>query len=280
MGYTVIASNEKEGRVMAELLGDANGCTVWDGPVPKKGSFVDIGNGLRMSTPEYFFFRKANQLPAEKALMLGMELCGKYATKLTSPYVGDGYEYLRQARTSKEKLWKYLRQVQDTEEGKRALDILGDVAEGSASPMSTYLYLLTILAEEKDYVKHNKIDVSAVYDTEKGLAPRPYGSYLAYDVFWPEANVALVYSYNDMDQRDFEALECGGDVLVFNVTANDVKDGLVSAKISEAVHHAAARAKKDRPTHAIRRKDIWAVMEKPSYKSMALTWRDIHSHMA
>jgi hypothetical protein len=117
------------------------GVTVWTGPVPPD-SFTYYAPGVRMSTAEYFFLRKVNQLSLPKAVRLGNELCGKYRSSDTGGCAPtDDYTFMRVPRTDTDYIGSYLSRVADTEEGKRALEVLGLVVDGSASPMASYLHI-------------------------------------------------------------------------------------------------------------------------------------------
>lgn len=131
--YVILASSEEEAQAMRERAEESGatvrGVTVWTGPVPEEGSFEYISPTTRMSTPEYFFLRKANTLPDADAIATGDELCGYYATHLTRPDLAPGEVIpIDEPRTSVERIRAYLAQVEDTPEGKRALDIINRVA--------------------------------------------------------------------------------------------------------------------------------------------------------
>ena len=105
---------------------------LWEGPEPT-GSFVPIASGLRMSTPEFFAFRKSNQLDAVAASAIVAELMSNVRTSLTCRRVRAGeYEDLVKLdgpRMSARAYREYLEEVADTPEGARAIAILDMVTE-------------------------------------------------------------------------------------------------------------------------------------------------------
>lgn len=135
----VLATCEEDARLM-EAQVQANGgtvarTTIWKGVVPE-GSYMDIGDNMRMSTPEFFFLRKANEMPIDIAILLGTELCGLYATCLTvSDFPVWYWESIPEQRTTKAKLEAYLLQCPDAPECKHALKVLAEVVDGQTMPV-------------------------------------------------------------------------------------------------------------------------------------------------
>ena len=119
----------------AALMGaHVTGTLVWEGIIPPN-SYMWIDAYTRMSTPEFFFFRKANQIPEAEAIALGDELCGYYATSATkSDFPSWYWESIPEQRTTKELINAYLQPVADTDEGKQALAILAKVTDGKEMP--------------------------------------------------------------------------------------------------------------------------------------------------
>lgn len=111
-----------------------SGSNIWDGPIPD-GSFVALSPSMKMATPEFFFLRKANQLPFDEAVALGDELTGLYETRLTTYSMPEGeMSPLSEPRITKIELYAYLWQIDDTDEGKRALEVLDKVVSRLSEP--------------------------------------------------------------------------------------------------------------------------------------------------
>ena len=252
--------------------------SVWEGPVPE-GSFEMLSSGLRMSTPEYFFFRKANQLPFAEAVQLGCELCGKYRTSITQYDAGEEYDYLVHARTSTSILRSYLRGARGTKECKRARRVLRYVSDSASSPMATFLHLWLCLSRTHGGYGLARPEFSQVYDTQDGLAPSSAGPYLAYDLVWPTKHVALQHvGSHEPSESDRSALEAGfmhvvcvSDEDVKSLTRLDRMARRVAALLNTAVPD-------DNEKWCNTRKRLWRQLEVPSYPHMRLTLPDIESH--
>lgn len=252
----------------------------WSGPEPD-GSFVSIDRDVRMSTPEFFFLRRANTLPFAEAAQVGMELCGKYRTKLTCPSIGDRWDFLVEPRTTKKKIHRYLSQIKDTEEGKKALGVLSMVEDNSCTPMATFLYLSFSLPVEHGGMGMDAPHVSATYvddvyvndEPSHGFSifsPSSYGDMLAYDVCWPESGVAVSYVGDSQLSTDsISALvtekiphvylladDVLGDMEAFQDFANDVANGMGHG-------------------HYLIRHNI----EIPRFDGMMMTAHDLRSHL-
>lgn len=243
------------------------GINDWNGPVPN-GSFMKINSYVRMSTPEYFFLRMANGMPFDTAVKIGMELCGKYATSLTRPDLKDDYVFLMEPRTTKERIAAYLEQIIDTEEGKKALDVLECVVESASTPMETYLYMLLCMPEEHGGAGLKKPELSFVCEDEGGsFVPMSYGTHLAYDLFWREERVAVQYVGNGITARDFDALNVDGfDVHV--VSDDEDADGM--KKLVDDVAFAVSGRFPDF--------DKSLVGKMPAYERMTMTFNDLQTH--
>ena len=192
----ILARSETEGSIMAHQARArgqrVRGVSVWTGPVPK-GSYEFVSPTMRMSTPEYFFLRKANEYPLAQAVSLGLELCGKFRTVLTQYDRGGGYDFLRTPRTSRARIRKYLRGAESTKEGKRAKRVLRLVKDFCSTPVAAYLYLILCLPKSHGGYELKQPSLSAVFDDERGLLPRASGPYLAFDLCWEQNLLAVQY---------------------------------------------------------------------------------------
>lgn len=278
----ILATSQEEGermRAAAREKGQyVRGMSIWDGPVPR-GSFEILSNTTRMSTPEYFFFRKANQLPLAKAVALGIELCGKYRTSLTQYDRGEGYDFLKNSRTNKDTIRNYLRDVKGTKEGKRARRILRLLRDECSTPMACHLYLLLCLAEQHGSYGFSRAHFSVVFDAEHGFMPSSSGKYLAYDLCWPSKHVALQYTgTKPPSSRDLKALQTNG-MHVLYVTDSDVADPQKFDEMSRKLAKLLGEEVPE-PTAAWReaRDKLRKTMPVPDYDHMRLTMDDISEH--
>lgn len=127
---TVIANSNEElqvGLIHAQLNGmSVRDTNLWEGVVPPN-SFCEVMPTVRMSTPEYMAFRKANQLDHDSAVLVMCELLTPYTTDVINPNFGK-HEIRKNnfPHTTIEDMVVYLSPVMETEEGMKALEILHD----------------------------------------------------------------------------------------------------------------------------------------------------------
>lgn len=251
---------------------------VWEGPVPD-GSFHPISDTMRMSTAEYFFFRKVNQLPFAEAVQLGCELCGKFRTSLTQYDETDDYDYLLHTRTTTNRIRAYLRGARGTKECKRARRVLRCVSDNASSPMSTYLYLRLCLGRTHGGYGLPQAAFSHVYELGDGLAPSSSGPYLAYDLVWPDKKVAIQYvGATEPSDQQRAALEA--DVMrVICVTDDDVRN---PDRFDRIAHKAAQLIDIPLPQEDEKwlraRRRLCRQVSIPTYPHMRITLHDIEMH--
>lgn len=130
----ILATSDEKAKEMNELA-ERTGqrvhkTSVWTGIVPPD-SFIEMGI-FRMARAEYMFFRKANQLDEEDAVLLGANLLCPFNTHLTSPSLSEGeVMYRGEPHMTYESMREYLKPVMDEPEAKEALRILELAAEKS-----------------------------------------------------------------------------------------------------------------------------------------------------
>lgn len=124
--------------------------TVYRLPMPR-GSFLDLGNGVAMSSPELLFVELANCLRAAEHLLLGFELCGSFGRDARDPRGGE-VAFGLPPLTSVAKLRAYLGslgRVNGKARARRTLRLLGDNAW---SPMeATVVTMMSLQLEEHGY---------------------------------------------------------------------------------------------------------------------------------
>lgn len=100
---------------------------VWNGPVPPN-SFMMVAPTIRMSTPEYFAFRKSNEMDVMSAVHVVAELLSNVRTALTCHSMdADTFEDLAKVngpRMGAAEYREYLEPVADTPQGLRAIAVL------------------------------------------------------------------------------------------------------------------------------------------------------------
>ena len=80
---------------------------------------------MRMSTPEFFMFHKANELDFTTATILFCEMWSTYRTNLTAHNMQPGdVDVLDEPRTSFYEFAEYIKPVLDVPEGIRAYEVM------------------------------------------------------------------------------------------------------------------------------------------------------------
>lgn len=280
--FEVLARNEDEGALMREAAmrdgHEVRGVSLWDGPVPE-GSFEDITSGLRMSTPEYMFYRKANQIPFAEAVRLGNELCGRFSTILTYYKAGDDYDYLKVPRTTTERIRSYLKGAANTKEGKRAHRVLRSVCDEAGTPMGSYLYMRLCLSPSRGGYGFPKPEMSCAVEGERGLLPMPSGPYLAYDMFWPKERVAVQYVGKRLPcEKHLDALQADG-VRAVCITDDDVSDTRLFDRAARKLgKFLGTPAPEETKSFKTARKKLCAQIKAPSFANMRITLQDLQTH--
>ena len=278
----LLAANEEEAERM-RCVAQRDGRTVrkvslWDGPVPE-GSFEVLSSGVRMSTPEYFFFRKANQLSFVESVQLGLELCGRYRTSITQYNAGDGYDYLPQPRTSTTIIRSYLRGARGSKEYKRARRVLDAISNDAGSPMGTYLFLRLCLSRGNGGYGLPKAELASVFESDGCLMPSASGPYLAYDLVWPRKRTALQYVGTHLPNESHLDALAAGNMSIVCVTDDDLRG---DKSFDRAARKLAKFLDVPIPNDTDKWKDARKRLRKnvsvPAYPNMRLTIRDIESH--
>ena len=123
----------------------------WTSAVPV-GAFIDLGNGIYLSSPQFLFLQLGTQLSHVEHVALGMELCGFYSrwgipTRLNAT-ANDEHKlatYGLKPSTSVQKLDAFVSRQTGKRGAQTARAALRRVLDSSASPMETAIYLLLCL---------------------------------------------------------------------------------------------------------------------------------------
>ena len=179
------------------------------------GCFMNIGNGLMVSSPEFCFLQMAGQLTLVKLIELGYELCGVYSL----PNVGDpnvpkrGF-YNRQPLTSVKKLGAFLGSMPGAKWLKKATHALRFLLEGSASPMETKLAMFLTLPNMLGGYKLGLPELNKRIVLPKTARKYFDKDYYVCDLFWPDKRIAVEY---DSDQQHTGSVRIASDSARRNV---------------------------------------------------------------
>lgn len=279
----ILATNDAEATYMskrAEMSGrKVRGVTLWDGPVPE-GSFIFITPTMRMSTAEYFFLRKVNELPLPEAVRVGLELCGKFHTSLTQYDLTDNYDYVRTVRTTKAKLSKYLRGCANTKEGRRAKRVLRHVAENCPSPAAAWFYVMLSFPTSHGGYGLPMPELAKALSTEVGYLPPATGPYVIYDLAWHHQWVAL--QYVGACEGDAESIveTQQGDMRVIFVTDECMNDPDL---LDDVARRLASHLDRELPERDEGWRELNAQLREhvpvPTFPHMCLTLADVAHHI-
>ena len=216
---------------------------VHTGPVPDR-CFIGIGDEMAVSSPQLCFFQMAAELPLAKLIELGCELCSTYSLPAISeqgneqePGVVDKTLYSLPQLTNTKALKALTARMAGVNGQKNAARALRYVADGSASPMETILFLfLTLPHKIGGYglpvpELNKRIDLGGLIRQGSQRAGK---AFYKCDLFWADANVAIEYDSdlyhtgadriaNDSKRRfDLDAL--GIDVIT--VTRSQIRNAV------------------------------------------------------
>lgn len=165
------------------------------------GSFLDLGHGVCICTPQFAFMGMTTKLDLVDSVVLGMELCGAYSRW----YPGLGRAEMSRIRSNHEDLecTYFLPRAMRAQRAKAFVDRLSEfsgsanartalkwVVDGSASPMETIVYLLLCLPKRLGGYGLPKPVLNP-----KLLISNPDGMKERYpDLFWNGPNIDVEYN--------------------------------------------------------------------------------------
>ena len=171
---------------------------VFRGETPA-GCFMNAGNGLMASSPEFCFLQMAGQLTLVKLIELGYELCGVYSLpNACDENVPERGFYNRQPLTSIKKLKAFLDSMPGVKGRKKAMRALRYLRDGSASPMETKLAIVLILPYMLGGYGFCLPEMNKRIDIPKASREFFSKDYYVCDLFWPDEKIAVEY---DSDQQ-------------------------------------------------------------------------------
>lgn len=168
------------------------------------GTFLDLGHGVCICTPQFTFLQLASQLESLELLALGMELCGTYSR--WSPHVESGGLAAARDREnarsctyelppviSAKRLTAFVNRMGGQRGAIGARRVIRWVLDGSASPMETATYLLLCLPRRLGGYGLPKPVLNPVLKISG-----PDGVKKRYpDLFWLGANIDVEYNSDE-----------------------------------------------------------------------------------
>ena len=163
------------------------------------GCFMNNGNGLMVSSPEFCFLQMADRLTLVGLIELGYELCSVYSIppKGDSSLPKNGF-YNREPLTSVNKLKGFLEIMPGVKGHKKAKHALRYMLDGAASPMETKLAMFLVLPYMLGGFGFDLPELNKRIDLTKAARKDFDKDYLVCDMFWSDKKIAVEY---DSDQQ-------------------------------------------------------------------------------
>lgn len=195
------------------------------GPLPPH-SLLRLDDQVYMTTPEFFFLKRARRLSIPQALLLAMELCGGYSTLYSISYqrlvqkridedpvapsavfppnewgldgtqtfclMENGYVE-RPPLTSAAKLGRYLQKAPGNVRRSTARRVVDLIQDGSRSPGETRMYLLACLPQRYGGKRLAVPELNLRIPVTREAARLTRARYYVADMCWPEAKAIAEY---------------------------------------------------------------------------------------
>lgn len=209
-------------------------------------SFIDVGDGLFVASPELCFFQMANELPFIKLIELGFELCGSYSLSETSysdkeKRVAEKVPYGRSPLTSTKKLQAFVDRMAGVRGRRPALRALRYITDNSASPMETILVMLLILPYRLGGYGLPIPELNSRITPAKTIKRSSSKAFYSCDLFWPDVDLVAEYdsdSYHTgaeriaSDSKRRNAITSAG-ILVITVTNQQIRSIVEFEKVAK-----------------------------------------------
>ena len=152
------------------------------------GAFLQVFPDVCVASPEFVFLQMANELPIEKLIQLGFELCGFFTAPLGRRMLQNDMSL-----TTVEKLGEFLSKVRGIHGVTNAKRALRYIRNGSGSPMEAVLVMKLCLPRNLGGYSMPWPELNFEIRL-KGRAERMAGkgSYVL-DLYWPDAHLDVEY---------------------------------------------------------------------------------------
>ena len=183
------------------------------------GCFMNIGNGVMVSSPEFCFLQMASQLTLIELIELGYELCGVYSLPLAyDKEVPECGFYQRKQLTGTRKLKDFLGSMTSVKACEKAQRAVRYIQDNSASPMETKLAMLMTLPYKLGGYGFKTPQLNYRITLSKTAKRYFTKDYYVCDLYWPDEKVAVEYDSdmfhtgseriaNDSNKRNALALQ-------------------------------------------------------------------------
>ena len=159
-----------------------------EGPLPKK-SILGITSALYTVSPELCFMQLVPSLSFEALVLLGCEMCGRYALR---PDLKTGMTP-RLPLTSKGRLLTFIGKTKGMKNSQTAEEAALMVADDCASPMEAVMYLLLCLPRRRGGYGLPQPEMNRTIPLSPKAAQAFGSTYYVGDAVWPRHKVILEY---------------------------------------------------------------------------------------
>ena len=160
------------------------------------GSFVDLGQGLAISSPELLFVELARVMEPAVHLLLGMELCGRFSRDAINPRNGT-VTYNLDPVTSVARLRSYAREASAIRGARKALATIDRIEENAWSPMEALLAALIVLPGDEFGYDLWPISLNERKEASERLRPYVSSDSRVPDLLFRGTSVGLNYDGED-----------------------------------------------------------------------------------
>lgn len=207
----------------------------WKVALPR-GSFIWIGDGVRVASPEFCFLQMASHLSLRELVALGYSMCGTYQPA----DIGKGFVH-RRPLTSTNRLRRYLDIVAPGTPGlEKARRALTHIMDGSNSPLETCAAMELTLPGMMGGLQLPHPSLNARIELSADARRLTGQASCVVDALWPKAHFALeilgaeYHKDTGRDTRRLLGLEHDGFV-VRELTAEQVRDVNHIAEVARQV---------------------------------------------
>ena len=158
-------------------------------PLPK-GSFFETESGLYVCSPELIFLLAATMVPIKSLIALGCELCGTYSLFSKTSSADD-----RPQITDVATIRGFLNEVHGIHGIKLAKQALGCVADGSASPRETDVYMQYCMRPKYGSFGFGGVELNHTFDLDDYPRARAITGMnkITPDLYWPKHGIMIEF---------------------------------------------------------------------------------------
>ena len=173
-----------------------------------EGSWLQIGEGLGISSPEFCFFQMAMELPLIKLIELGFEFCGTYSTVMAERAgieendEPDESPYNLPTLTNTKALKSYVESMKGVRGYKKAARALQYIADGSASPMETALFMLLTLPYQLGGYGLPMPELNHLVNPSKASRANVHKDYYKCDIYWDVIKLNIEYDSEKLHSEE------------------------------------------------------------------------------